>query len=133
VGTLQPILAEIGRVIQDLALTCPDEREQAWRAAEERLRRQMDDEEMAALNLDQDANDAEPLAGQPSPVTLAELERLLTQIPAMAALFSPGSETGTRRLQIDRVTATVTFNVGIADEHPDSVRLLTYGDPVFGL
>ncbi|MFZ5915515.1 MAG: DEAD/DEAH box helicase [Chloroflexota bacterium] len=132
VGPLQPILASVGQVIQALAMTPETERRQALQAELARLQATLDSAQ-AGLNLDEWADRAgEEIDGFPAPpVTLPELAQVLTTTPALQGQFRL-HETITNAfwLHLEGKELAVTFDATVFDEHPNTLQLLTYGNPL---
>ncbi len=131
VGPLQPILARVERAIQQVALATADERERAFDAAvgelEAALNTQAD-----ALDLDAWSAQAEIGGGWSPPVTLSELEALLTTLPTLRESFRPhGSIAGAFWLTLAGEETAVTFNRAVFDAHPYTLQLLTPGSRLF--
>ena len=131
VGPLQPILARVGRAIQRVALTTADEREQVFAdevgELEVALNAQAD-----ALDLDAWSAQAEIGGGWSPPVTLPELEALLTTLPTLRESFRPHeSIAGAFWLTLAGEETAVTLNRAVFDAHPYTLRLLTPGAPLF--
>lgn len=79
--------------------------------------------------MDQYLTAEEPLLESASPVTLSDLERVLTQSPALAGRFQPHPEFARARwLRTDGRDVAVTFEPALFDAHPNTLQLLTYGN-----
>jgi superfamily II DNA or RNA helicase len=131
VGDLQPILAEVAEVTRRLAMLPASEREKQLEADIKALAKRIDQREVESLGLDKYLRSDDYHAGPPPPITLAQLEDLLTHASATGRLFRPhesipeaywfawqGSE------------LAVTFSPACFDEYPTSVRFLSYGSPL---
>ena len=128
VGELQPILAQMGRAIQTVAMTPAAEREQVLIQELEQLREGADTRQAESLDLEQYLIADEPLLGSVSPVTLSDLERVLTQSSSLVTRFQPHPELKRAYwLQTVEGDAAVTFDAALFDVHPNTLRLLTYG------
>ena len=67
----------------------------------------------------------------PSPVTLDDLERVLTTSKATSAVFQAHPKIKDAYiLQWDGHGNPVTFSPAVYDEHPSTVQLITYGNPL---
>jgi len=132
VGPLQPILASVGQAIQALAMVPQIERQQVLDEELTRLKAELDSAE-AGLNLDEWAAHAgdEISAFPPPPVSLPELAQVLTTTPALQGRFRP-HETIAHAfwLHHDGREIAVTFDPGAFDEHPSTLQLLTFGNPL---
>lgn len=129
VGDLQPILTRVSRSIETLAMLGASEREQRLEAEIAALKADIDQQQVALMSLD-DYLDQEPGASfGGTPVELADLERVLTQAPALRGRFKPHPDLPKAWLLAhgDGQVA-VTFDREVFDAHPDTVRLLSYGD-----
>jgi len=135
VGNLQPILAKVPTFIERAVMSADPEEEDVLLSEFDHdleippLRPALD--EMVAMDVEADlAELRKPIA--PSPISIAELERLFTTsklLKADGANFEPeghGIWTLTYRSQRYRIT----FEPTVFDEHP-SLRLMTFGEPLF--
>jgi superfamily II DNA or RNA helicase len=132
VGPLQPILHRVERTIRDLALEDPQERsarlEPMLRALEEEIDRARQEGFDLDAVLEERVEAPEPVS---PPVSWEELERFLTRAPALASRFRRHPEIeGAYLVTVGGEEVAVTFDPTVSDEHPDSVRLLTFGDRV---
>ncbi len=132
VGQLQPILHRVERTIQNLALTDPEERGRAMPKTLADLEEEIERVRAEGLNLDayiEQAIDAPP---EPKPpATLEELERFLTSSALVGHRFRAHPEIDRAYLvRVGGEEVGVTFDPAVADAHPESVRLLTFGDRV---
>ena len=92
------------------------------------LRQRLQNREVESLNLDQFVEAEEYHQGPLSPVTLLALEDILTSSQATGQLFTPHPEIPQAYLLKWRGhTLPVTFSRECFDEHPDTLRFLTYG------
>jgi len=131
VGDLQPILAQVGEVTKRLAMLPASEREVQLEVEIAALRERLQHREVESLDLDAylHAQDYQP--GPPPPVTLAQLEDLLTHAQATGHLFVPHPEiTGAYLLNWHGEQLPVTFAPACFDKHPTTVRFLSYGSPL---
>lgn len=132
VGPLQPILAQVGRAIQALAMVPEAERQQALRDELAHLQSALDGAQ-AGLNLDDWASQArgEALQAWDSPLSLAELAHWLTTTPALQGCFRP-HETLPRAfwLHLEGRDVAVTFDRATFDDHLNSLHFLTFGSPL---
>jgi hypothetical protein len=131
VGDLQPILAQVGEVTKRLVMLPASEREVQLEKEITALRERLQHREVESLDLDAylRAEDYQP--GPLPPVTLAQLEDLLTHAQATGHLFRPHPEvTDAYLLNWQGEQLPVTFAPACFDAHPDSVRFLSYGSPL---
>lgn len=132
VGDLQPILTEVGEVTRRLAMLPAKEREAQLEKEIEALKLRLQNRELESLNLDTFAVTGIYQPGRPSPVTLVDLEDILTRASQTAALFQPHPDlTDAYLLAWHGERLPVTFSAACFDEHPDTVRFLSYGSPLF--
>ena len=131
VGDLQPILAEVGEATRRLAMLPAEQQQAALQEAIAKLRASIENEQLSSLGLD---NPAEELTASPaltSPVTLAELETLLTTSPATAHLFNAHPDLPNAWLLAGESSPIpVTFSATSFEEHPESLHFLSYGSPL---
>ena len=131
VGELQPILARMGQTIQVLAMTPGAQREQLLAAELERLRDELDARQLEVLNLEHDAGAYELPLEAASPVTLPDLERVLTHSPTLRERFAPHPAfERAYSLHGQAGAVDVTFDRALFDAHPNTLRFLTYGSDV---
>lgn len=132
VGPLQPILARVGRAIQTLAMVPEAERQQALREELAQLQAALESAQ-AGLNLDEWADQATGEAPQPwdSPLNLAELAQALMAAPMLKACFR-AHETIPQAfwISLDGRETAITFDRTTFDDHPNTLQLLTYGNPL---
>jgi hypothetical protein len=130
VGPLQPILAHVSRAIQALAMVPEAERKQALQKELERIQAELDNLQ-AGFDLDEWAEQAEGDASTDTPVTLAELAAALTTAPTLQACFrSHESIENAFWLRHDGDEVAITFDPATFDAHPNTLQLLTFGNPL---
>ncbi|NTU81840.1 MAG: DEAD/DEAH box helicase family protein, partial [Chloroflexales bacterium] len=132
VGVLQPILSRVARSIQTLAmLPAPARQRQIERELAE-IQQELDAQQVAAFSLDEYLDGSVVSAGNAPPLTLAELERILTTAPSLRDRFQPHPTIpGAYFLSWEDRLIAVTFNRQVFDTYASTVRLLTYGVPLF--
>ena len=128
VGPLQPILHQVGRAVQELALTPPEQRRAAMAEKMGWLESEIARAEREGLDFDDHLAADAPLAAEPPPVSPAELERFFVRSAALGRRFRPHGEAKGAYLVRGE---GVTFRPDTADQHPETLRLLTFGDPLF--
>lgn len=130
VGPLQPILAQVGQTIQALAMVPEAERQQALQAEIARIETALDNAR-AGFDLDALAGPAQDTAAAAAPMTLAELGQAVVACPSLSGLLRP-HETIPEAfwLTLNAGPVAVTFDAACFDAHPNSVQLLTYGNPL---
>ena len=128
VGRIQPILHRVEATIERLAMSSPDDR----KARMKKELKDLDDQWAqgdGGLDLAQAlASEPEAPTLDPAPLTLADLERVLTKESTLTACFAsdqglPGAWILTWFGKIHRVT----FNPKLYDEHPTKLSFLTFG------
>ncbi|MDI3339530.1 MAG: helicase-related protein [Sphaerobacter sp.] len=129
VGELQPILTGVARSIETLAMLPRAERERRLEEEMARLRAAIDQQQVELVSLDTHPADEQGTTAQGTPVELADLERVLTHSPSLRERFRPHPTIPHALLLAhgDGQVA-VTFDRAVFDAHPDTVRLVSYGD-----
>jgi superfamily II DNA or RNA helicase len=129
VGELQPILSQVARMIEAAAMANDKRRGELIAKEVEEINRRVREKEISALNLDKLVDDTvEAAAEMPSPITLPDLERAIVGSQAMEGRFVPHPEiAGAHLLDWRGNFQAVTFNPDLFDQHPNTLRLLTYG------
>lgn len=129
VGSLQPILTDVNKITRDLAML-PAERQTAeLELVMRRLRQEIDQAKVESLNLDEFLQHDEPHQALQSPVTLTDLEAMLTSSRMTKHLFRPHPEIeGAYWLRWNDEETAVTFNAEQFDQFPDTLQLLSYGN-----
>ena len=128
VGRIQPILHRVEAAIESVAMASPDDR-----AARLKKELQELDNQLAQGDGGLDLNktlDAEPEAPtlDPAPLTLEDLERVLTKESSLAPRFvADRSIPGVWILTLGGRTHRVTFDPKLYDEHPTKLSFLTFG------
>ena len=132
VGDLQPILAEVGEATRRLAMLPRSERETLLEQEIARLRQRLQNREVESLNLDEFLDDDVYRPDPNSPVSLANLESLLTGSQATGHLFQRHPEIPDAYLLTWQAARfPVTFSRECFDAHPDTVRFLSYVSSLF--
>ncbi|MEM1043499.1 MAG: helicase-related protein [Bacteroidota bacterium] len=130
VGRLQPILGRVGRLIQQAALTPEAEREATLQEGLNEVKDALE-EAQAGFDLDTWASEAEEDRATGTPVTLADLERELAQdLPSATRFRLHPTVPKAFVVEYGGDDHTVTFDRAVADAHPSTVELLTYGHPL---
>ncbi len=128
VGDLQPILAEVGEATRRLAMLPADEREGQLEKEIADLRTRLQNKEVDSLNLDEYASAGNYESEAASPVTMSDLEDLLTHSHASGHLFKPNPEIpDTYLLHWNNEDIVVTFSKACFDKYVDTVAFLSYG------
>ena len=129
VGPAQPVLNEIERVIQDVAMEEPGvSRQAAVQARIAEIRASIEAAKAEAVTLKDLQRDPQgpPPARDPA-ITLPVMEKILTTAPATRDRFRPDAEIpGAYRLDLPTRTVLVTFDRHVLEENSPDVRLLTY-------
>jgi len=134
VGPLQPILARLPKLIEEIAFTARKERDAKLQEALEKLDREIERARAENLNLE-DYLGAEPMAlpqGQQAPVTMEDIRELLTESRLLRrrTCFEDEGD-GVLRLKTEEDEELVTFDPDVFDSHPDTVKFMCYGEPLF--
>ncbi|MBN1876000.1 MAG: DEAD/DEAH box helicase family protein [Anaerolineae bacterium] len=130
VGPLQPILAQVGRVIQTVAMTTGAARRRVLEEELADLASALDNVE-ANLDLDVWAERAQDTEPWPSPLTLPDLAASILASPTLAACLRPHTSiAGAFWLALDEQRTPVTFDRAVFDDYPNTLKLLTYGSPL---
>lgn len=134
VGKLQPILHQVGKTIERVAMRKGDERQRLLDEEIEEIRNQLDEQRTTALDIDAFAEPSlEAPTQESSHVSLADLEKRLTGARALGASFSPMPEgEGSYDLIWKGTARRVTFEPDVFDKQPYSTELITYGNPLLG-
>jgi len=132
VGELQPILSQVGRVIEAAAMAKDKQRGQLIAREIEEINRQLSSQEIRALDVDKYVVEHVRLeAEEPPPVTLPELERTLIESEAFGRRFEPHpSIPGAHLFDWHGTWQPVTFNPDLFDAHPNTLKLMTYGSGI---
>ncbi|MBN1262659.1 MAG: DEAD/DEAH box helicase family protein [Anaerolineae bacterium] len=129
VGPLQPILAQVSRVIQAIAMSQDVERRQVLEEAVASLGVELD-AVASQLNIDEWADHAGDGRPWTTPVSLEQLGSIIQNFPTLADRFTPHAGiSGAFFIQLDGERRVCTFDRNVFDAHPNSVQLLTYGHP----
>ncbi len=130
VGPLQPILAQVERVIQRVALTGDAERQRVLQQELAELDAALD-RQTAQLNLDEWAAQPEAEAVWAAPFSLEEMAAAILTAPTLKTHFRPHETVeGAYWLNLEGEQTTVTFDRQVFDTHPNTVQLLTFGNPL---
>jgi hypothetical protein len=130
VGDLQPILSKVARSIQTLAMTPAAERERLLEEEVRSIYRELDARETESLEIEEYLEkDLELPAGPPPPLSLYELESILldSRLPGLTFESHPGIQAAHMMIW-DGKRFPVTFHPAIYDAHPNSLRLMSFGD-----
>jgi len=132
VGQLQPILHQVARTIENVAMLRGKERKKRLDEEIAAIREQVESRELSGLDLDSYVDDqVGAVQERPVPVTLQQLERILVESKSVGGLFEAHPEiAGAHMLSWNDQQVPVTFDRSVFDKHPNSVQLLTYGNPL---
>jgi superfamily II DNA or RNA helicase len=133
VGELQPILARVATAIRDLAMSKGAERARRMEDVLRELREQLQAREVAGLDIDRYLEETVvPPQEEKPPVSLADLEVLFLKSRVHGGRFKPHPTIGGAYvLNRQGREHGVTFDPAVFDQHPSSLRLLSFGDEVF--
>jgi len=131
VGELQPILSQARKAIERAALSKRDERDRVLDEELNRLQEEIERRKAIELNVDECLAE-EPKADRLGPYrfSLQTLETTLTRATCLNGILQPdeGLPGAYTLAGADGTRHRVTFRPEVFDAHPDSVRLLTFGD-----
>jgi hypothetical protein len=131
VGDLQPILAEVGELTRKLAMMPAEAQAAEFQQKMKELRAKIDENRTEAFNLDNALQERELEQDTTSPVTLRDLEQILTTAQATNHLFRQHDSIDEAYfLNWDDSELLVTFNKDRFDEYPNSLTFLSYGSPL---
>jgi ERCC4-related helicase len=132
IGELQPILNRVARVIEQAAMMKGSERKRRLDEEIAAIRQEIDSKTTESLDLG--AYVDERLAGQeagPPPVTLQDLERAVVGSKLLGKHFKPHPTVPSAHLlSWGGEERAVTFSPEVFDQHPYTVELLSYGNPL---
>lgn len=132
VGPLQPILHRVGQTVRELALETKQERERTMERLLEELEAEIDRAQQEGLSLDEYIQEPAAADQGPIPVTPDQIESFFIGSQILGHRFRRHPEIpGSYRVRWEGEDHEVTFQADIADEYPDTLRLLTFGDPLF--
>jgi len=132
IGPLQPILHRVERTIRELALENPERRAARLQGELRSLEEEIDRARQEGFDLDAYLEEhVEPLPETERPVGWKELQDFVVTSRSLGPRFRDvaGIE-GAFEVTVGGEDIEVTFSPELADEHPDTVRLLTFGDHV---
>jgi len=130
VGELQPILSQVAKVIEAAAMANDKQRGALIAKEIEEINRQVQSAEVSALNLDEyTADEVEAVPEELSPITLKELERTIATSKSLGERLKPHPKlAGAHLLDWNGTWREVTFDPKLFDEHPNTIKLLSYGE-----
>lgn len=133
VGDLQPILYRVAQTIKNVSMKGQAERPKSFSEAISEIKRQLDEQHIQALRLDEYLGlDESPPASSPQPVTRQDIERALLGLQSTRAYFEPSPEVaGVYFVQMNDQRYAVTFDSQVFSSHPEELHLMTYGEPLF--
>ncbi|MBM4430490.1 MAG: hypothetical protein FJ026_09125, partial [Chloroflexi bacterium] len=132
VGELQPILAGMEEAIKTAAMAQQAERERVLATELAQLSQALEAQEASGLVLERYLAEEQAAVPSPaSPVTLEDLKRVLLDSLSLGGRFQAHGEfPGAYWLRLDGGRRAVTLDTALFDAHPDTVQLLTYGNPL---
>jgi hypothetical protein len=132
VGELQPILSQVARVIEAAAMANDKQRGEMIAKAVTEINQKVQSAETPSLDLDKLAADevAAPEKAA-APVTMRELEKTLVESKALGDRFRVHPAiSGAHLLDWHGHWREVTFNLQVFDDYPNTLSLLSYGNPL---
>ncbi len=132
VGNLQPILARVGRAIERVVMAAPDERDQLLMQELSEIEKDLDQRDGDMLNVYESSEDVHPWSGIAAPLTLAEIGRFIVESRHFARHIVPASEieASYHLTETGSGNTIVTFDPDVFDRYPNSVHLLSFGNPL---
>lgn len=131
VGPLQPILAQVGRAIERLVMLAPAERDKEFDTTIQELRDKID-QQADSFGIYDATETVVAAPKRTTPVTLPEVGTFFTDALHFIGRFTPHPDiSGAYFLKMLDTEIAVTFNPEVFDEHPNTVRFLTYGSNLF--
>jgi len=130
VGELQPILSQVAKVIEAAAMANDKQRGALIAKEVEEINRRVQSAEVSALNLNEfSADEAETAPEVIPPVSLKELERTIATSKALGERLKPHPKlAGAHLLDWHGNWREVTFDPMLFDEHPNTLKLMSYGE-----
>lgn len=129
VGPAQPVLSQIEKAIEDVAMEAPGPARRRDVASKiTQIRASIEASKAEAINLrDLERDPSTDAPAREPAITLAGLEKILTSVPVTAdRLRTHPDIKGAYLLDLPDHTVPVTFNRKVLDEFSPDVRLLTY-------
>ncbi|MEI8173794.1 MAG: helicase-related protein [Deltaproteobacteria bacterium] len=133
VGELQPILSGVEKTIREIALTRKDERKTRLEEAIRQLEEEYERQTAGGFNLDEYlAGEGQDQSGVRYPLAMADLERVLTRTESLKPFWEKHPEiAGAWLLKWNESAIPATFDRDLFDRHPETLRLMSYGEPLF--
>ena len=133
IGDLQPILARVARTIQEASMEVGIAREKLLAREIEAIKLAIDKREIGILNLDEYiVAEIEQDKEEAPPVTQSDIERVFLRSARLGSLLQPHTSiVGAYVLWNEGVAIPVTFDPKLFDEHPSTLRLLSYDEDLF--
>ena len=129
VGELQPILAQVARTIRSVAMLRKEKRGRRLEEEIALLRKELDARQIELLKLDEYLDSEIEQTETLPPITLQELEKFIVGSQTLGHYFKPHPEiVGAHRLSLDGKDYAVTFQKELFDKHPNTLRLLSFGE-----
>jgi len=141
VGGLAPILAQLPHAVEEAAMTSPQQRNSVIKALVDKINAQLEQQKNEALVLEEylaqelDEIPSKDLGGRgdlDAPLSQTDIAVAFTTSSMMKkqGIFIPVTN-GIYELKWQGASFSVTFEPDVYDAHPDTVRYLSYGDPLF--
>jgi len=129
VGPAQPVLNQVERAIETVAMTAPNQaRQQALATRVAEIRSQIEEAKAEAITLGDLESVPDPSDGVGPAITLEGLERVLTTAAVSAQRFHPHPAIpGAYLVEAGGRKVAVTLRRTVLDEYAPDVGLLTYG------
>ena len=132
VGSLQPILHQVGRTIQKLVLEPGESRSSEMDKALIQITADIAQSKRDGIEFDRHLAQSLPPAPQPPPATAEQLEQFFTTSQALGQRFRSHPDIKDAfRVEWEDREHLATFSAELANERSDTLRLLTFGDALF--
>ncbi|MCD4708424.1 MAG: DEAD/DEAH box helicase family protein [Candidatus Sabulitectum sp.] len=132
VGRLQPILHGIEETIKTVSMAGGSDRDRILAKKLDEIEKQLEDNRLRDFDLndfvesDSDSNSITEL-----PATLEDIEDCLLNNGIPGVSIEPSEEENIWNLTFEGSEYSVTFQSEVFDEYPNSVQMLTWGNPLF--
>ena len=132
VGELQPILARVARTIEAAVMVSGSARESLIQDEVKAINDELRSRETEILELDKLADSAvEAPSEETVPINLRDLEELLINSSVLGSRFSPHPKiVGAYQFDWGGKLKEVTFDSNLFDKHPNTLKFMSYGNPL---
>ena len=132
IGELQPILARVAESIKKVAMTTKDKRDAELNREINAITEELETQDAENLELNKHLELQLPRTVElKSPVTLPQLKEAILGSSALKGIFQENPDLpGSYFMKLDGEKYSVTFDPALFDRYPNSLQLLTYGNPL---